>query len=552
MNNPDHNRWNFALLCWIFGISAVVALSWFIPGPLRDAWDWIDEAVFFTLNGMIKGNQPMAIFWALANTRAFDLVPGVVFLMLFWRHMVAGGPEAQKLERVIGCGFMILYVFLTIHGIERMLIHFDRLSPSLVLEPAHRITELAPWIKTKDSATRSFPGDHGTVAIILSICLIHCHGKKAILWGMGLIIAMILPRITAGANWLTDVSVGSLMLALPAMAAVFATPLHSDLVKLSASLVRRWLPWGDPFTRKLFSPQTPPLVAKGVCMGTADIIPGVSGGTMAYILGIYQRLLESITIFNPRWFRHLASLQLRQAIVEIPFLFLVPLGSGILLAVGIFTKLIPLPYFVHHHPETVYGLFFGLVGGSVVLLLRQHARPTLRHGLTITAGIALGVSIVSLVPANTPDATWFIFLCGALAISAMLLPGISGSFILLILGKYALILAAIGDLDLRVLIPFVLGCGVGLLVFAHSLKWLMTHHTVTMNLLITGLLIGTLRAVWPFQERTYAVIRDKEKLLTSTPFWPEFDAWISLVGIMMLLGFAIIFVLDRLSRGKRH
>lgn len=307
---------------------------------------------------------------------------------------------------------------------------------------------------------------------------------------------------------------------------------------------------GQPWWRTLGSGEIFKLIAKGMCMGTADIIPGVSGGTMAYILGIYDRLLGAITVFNPKWLRHLASFQLKQAIQEIPFSFLLPLGFGMFLAILAFTRVIPLPYYVHHHPEPVYGLFFGLVGGSVVLLLRMHARACLAHAVTLGIGAALGVAIVSLVPASTPDSTWFVFVCGVLAISAMLLPGISGSFILLILGKYALILDAVGSLDLRILIPFALGCGVGLIGFAHTLKWLMSRYTMTMNLLITGLLIGTLRAVWPYQERIYAEVNGKEKLVTSAPFWPEAGAWISLAGGLMLVGFAIIFVLDRIGREK--
>jgi putative membrane protein len=550
MTDTQKLRWNPPVLGGAFIVSAVLALSWFTPGPWRDAWDWIDKSVFFSLNGKLDDNPPMATFLALANARAFDLVPAWIFLALFWRYMTRGGPAERTLERVTGCGFMVVYVLVATQILDRIILDFARHSPSLVLEPAHRISEMVTWMHTKDASTQSFPGNHGTVSIMFSICLVQCFGRRAVFWGIGLVLLSIFPRLIAGTYWLTDVAVGSLLLSLPPLAVAFATPLHAKLAEGTAALIRRWMPWAESLAMGLFSAQTPPLVAKGLCMGSADIIPGVSGGTMAYILGIYQRLLEAITIFNPRWFRHLASFQLKRAISEIPFLFLAPLGFGILLAVWIFTKMIPLPYFVHHHPEPVYGLFFGLVAGSVVLLVRQHARLNLKHGLTIAAGIALGISIVSLVPANTPDATWFIFLCGALAISAMLLPGISGSFILLILGKYALILAAIGDVNLRILIPFALGCGVGLLAFAHSLKWLMTRHPVTMNLLITGLLIGTLRAVWPFQERTYAEVNGKEKLITSIPFWPESAAWISLAGVLMLAGFAIIFALDRLSRGK--
>ncbi len=547
----EKKQWNPPVLIGAVVATCILGLSWFIPGPWRDAWDAVDDFTFFFLNGMLADNQPMAVFWALANNRAFDLAPALIFLALFWRYMAAGGPQERVLERVTGCGLFVVYVVIATQLLDQLVLNVARVSPSLVMEPAHRISEMVPWMRTKDSSLHSFPGDHGTVSIMFSICLIHCFGKRAAWWGIGLILLSILPRMVSGAHWLTDVTVGSLLVALLPMAVVFATPLHGMLTTMIATCVRRWLPWLDPFAQKLFSSETPPLVGKGVCMGTADIIPGVSGGTMAYILGIYQQLLASITVFNPKWCRNLARLRIRESLAEIPFLFLAPLGFGILLAIWIFTKMIPLPYFVQHHPEPVYGLFFGLVGGSVLLLLRMHAGPRVMDGVTIVAGIALGIAIVSLVPANTPDAPWFIFLSGMLAISAMLLPGISGSFILLILGKYALILGAIGDLNIRVLLPFALGCGVGLLAFAHSLKWLLNRYNHTVNLVITGLLIGTLRAVWPFQERTYAVVRDKERLISSEPFWPEMGAWISLAGIMMLLGFAVIYALDRMSRGKR-
>jgi len=551
MNGSEKNHWNVGILVGSFVVAVVVALSWWVPGPWRDAWDWLDESTFFFLNGMLADNQAVAVLWALANSRAFDLAPALIFLVLFWRHMAAGGPEERLLERVAGCGLFVVYVVIATQILDQIILNLTRLSPSLVLDPVHRISEMVPWMRTKDFSTHSFPGDHGTVSIMFSICLIHCFGKRAVLWGIGLILLSVLPRMVAGAHWLSDVAVGSLLLALFPLAVVFATPMHGMLAGGIAACVRRWLPSADPFARSLFSAATPPLIGKGICMGTADIIPGVSGGTMAYILGIYQQLLISITVFNPGWFRNLARLRVKESLAEIPFLFLIPLGFGIIVAAWIFTKMIPLPYFVHHHPEPVYGLFFGLVGGSVVLLMRMHARLRVIDGVTIAAGIALGITVVSLVPASTPDASWFIFLSGMLAISAMLLPGISGSFILLILGKYALILGAIGELDLRVLLPFALGCGVGLLAFAHSLKWLMSRYSHTMNLVITGLLIGTLRAVWPFQERTYAMVREKERLVSSEPFWPEIGAWVSWAGVLLLLGFVIIYALDRVSRSKQ-
>lgn len=291
-------------------------------------------------------------------------------------------------------------------------------------------------------------------------------------------------------------------------------------------------------------------MAKGVCMGTADIIPGVSGGTMAYILGIYQRLLLAIATFNRHWFRLVAGMKLRAAFAAIPFSFLLPLGSGIILAIFIFTQIIPLPYYITHYPEPLYALFFGLIAGSAALLLRQHARMRFQDGALIAAGIAFGYLGVTLVPAETPDGAWFLFLSGAIAICAMLLPGISGSFILLILGKYAPVLEALGRLDLSVLLPFIAGCVAGLLAFAHVLLWLLRRYWRPANLVITGILIGTLRAVWPYQERIYETVNGKERLMATVPHLPAPEHFLGLNGALMLAGFVLVFVLDRLSTGR--
>lgn len=551
MNGPSAKYWNIPLLAGAFVITVLIAAGWFVPGPWRELWDAVDQFVYFTLNATVASSQTAAIFWALVNNRSYDLLPALLFAVLFWRFMLRGGPVHQILERSIACLLMAAYVLLVTHVLEGLVFDLRRASPSLILEPAHRLKELVPWLPTKDSSSHSFPGDHGTVSIMFSLCLAWCYGPKAVKWGLGLVALSCLPRLVSGAQWFTDIAVGSTLLVFPTVALVFATPLHATLVRWGASGLRRWLPWIDSLVGRIVAPETPALIGKGMCMGTADIIPGVSGGTMAYILGIYPRLLEAITVFNPGWFRQVLRLEFKQALAAIPFLFLLPLVSGIVLAVIVFTKMIPLPYFVQHYPEPVFSLFFGLVGGSIVLLLRQHARACISHAAIVATGAALGLILVSLVPAGTPDSSWFIALCGMLAISAMLLPGISGSFILLILGKYALILGAVGTFDFGVLLPFALGCGVGLLFFAHSLRWLMNRFQLTMNLLIIGLLMGSMKAVWPFQQRVYGDFSGKEKLITSTPFWPGIESWAGLAGAMLLLGLGLIYLLDRLSRNRR-
>ena len=260
---------------------------------------------------------------------------------------------------------------------------------------------------------------------------------------------------------------------------------------------------------------------QGFCMGSADIIPGVSGGTMALILGIYERLLGAIRSFDRAWLNDILNLRLTSALARNDLYFLVPLALGIACAILFFTRVIPLPALIVTHPELIYGLFFGLIVASVLILMREVDRYGTKEILIALAGTVLGFTIVNLVPVDTPTALWFIFLCGFVAISAMLLPGISGSFILLILGKYAYIIDALGNLDLVVIVTFATGALTGLVVFSRAIVWLLARYHQATLLLIKGILIGSLWIIWPFQERTYEVIRGKERLVAASPVWPD-------------------------------
>ncbi len=261
--------------------------------------------------------------------------------------------------------------------------------------------------------------------------------------------------------------------------------------------------------------------AKGFCMGTADVVPGVSGGTMAFILGIYARLLEAIRAFDWQLIRYLACGQIRSATNHVDLLFLLFLGCGIGAALLFFTRIVSLPTLLQTHPEQVYGLFFGLISASVVVLLKT--LPRLRYGdvATLITGIGLGWAIVNLVPVDTPHESWFLFLSGGLAICAMILPGISGAFVLLILNQYGYVLDAIGRIDISVLAPFGFGAIVGLMLFSRILVWLLHHYARHMVLGISGVLIGSLWMMWPFQDRTYEVVRDRPRLVHTAPIWPD-------------------------------
>ncbi|MEM7020457.1 MAG: DUF368 domain-containing protein, partial [Pseudomonadota bacterium] len=232
------------------------------------------------------------------------------------------------------------------------------------------------------------------------------------------------------------------------------------------------------------------LAAKGFCMGAADVVPGVSGGTMALITGIYKQLLDAIRSFDTVWVQHILKFEVADALRRPHFGFVIPLAIGIFAAVAFFTRVIPIPTLLHTHPEPIYGLFFGLIIGSVVSLIRETGQFSLTSAGLLLAGIVLGWTVVNLVPFETPDASWFIFLCGFIAISAMLLPGISGSFLLLIMRKYDVIFSGIGRLDFMIIIPFALGALGGLIVFSRALGWLLARFYRETLLVIVGVLIG--------------------------------------------------------------
>ncbi|MDJ0721739.1 MAG: DUF368 domain-containing protein [Desulfobacterales bacterium] len=239
------------------------------------------------------------------------------------------------------------------------------------------------------------------------------------------------------------------------------------------------------------------LFAKGFCMGAADVVPGVSGGTMALVLGIYEQLLLAIRTLDWRFVRLLAAFQVRRALGGIPLAFLISLFAGILAA--IFTLAKTLSWLLNNHPVGIWSFFFGLILSSALLVARRIDtwQTGTYAGLSLSAVAAYG--LVGIVPLTTPESWLFLFLCGAVAICAMVLPGISGSFILVLLGKYQTILNAVHQFDLMTLVVFGAGAGTGLVLFVRLLNWLlMRYHTITLACL-TGLMIGSLRKIWPWK-----------------------------------------------------
>jgi putative membrane protein len=242
-------------------------------------------------------------------------------------------------------------------------------------------------------------------------------------------------------------------------------------------------------------------------MGAADVVPGVSGGTMAFILGIYEELIEAIRSFNLRFVKTLLSCRFKEAMDLVSWRFLGALLLGILTAVFSLAKL--LSWLLENKPVLIWSFFFGLVLASVLIVGRNLQRWNLPAVVWTALGTVGTYFLVGMVPVKTPDAPWFVFLSGAVAICAMILPGISGSFILVLLGKYPYILAAVNERNLFVLAVFSAGTIFGITSFVRLLSWLLKrHHDVTIALLI-GLMLGSLRKVWPWK-RTLETVLDSD------------------------------------------
>jgi putative membrane protein len=249
------------------------------------------------------------------------------------------------------------------------------------------------------------------------------------------------------------------------------------------------------------------VAVKGACMGAADVIPGVSGGTIAFIMGIYDEFVGSLASVNGEAVRLLLKGQFKAFWKHINGSFLLSLVIGIGISVVVLAGL--MQHLLEWYPIQTWAFFFGLIVASSIFILRGISGWGWREVLTLIFGILLGAVVCTLSPTQTPDALWFIFLSGAIAICAMILPGISGSFILLILGKYQFIMGVISDLvsgvnfgqNLLILSTFGVGAIVGILSFSKFLHWLLARWQKPTMLVLAGFIIGSLVKVWPWSNK---------------------------------------------------
>lgn len=291
----------------------------------------------------------------------------------------------------------------------------------------------------------------------------------------------------------------------------------------------------------------------GFFMGAADLIPGVSGGTIAFLSGIYEELLHSIKTVTGKVPQLVFQGKIKEAFNTIPFKFLIPLGIGVLTALLSLAKLIS--WLLTDYPVFVWSFFFGLVIASTFIVLKRIVRWDLTDKIAFIISMIASYIVVGAVPIETPNNYPFIFFSGMIAICAMILPGISGSFILLLLGKYQQILAAVTQRDILTLVVFAAGCGVGIALFSRLLSWLFAkHHDISIAVL-AGIMIGSVRKIWPWKEVVLTRINShgvEVPFIEKNILPPSFDVSFLFCVILAIIGITIIIYMDKVKVVEEH
>jgi putative membrane protein len=303
------------------------------------------------------------------------------------------------------------------------------------------------------------------------------------------------------------------------------------------------------------------LALKGVGMGAADVVPGVSGGTIAFITGIYEELIDTINRVNFVTIQILFKEGIKPFWKALNGNFLVGLFAGIFISLVTFAKLIT--YLLETHPIAIWSFFFGLVIASIPLVAKSVRNWSGSRYFGFTAGAIIAYLITNLPPVEDSGAMWYLFVSGMIAICAMILPGISGSFILLLLGSYSTVLQALNDRDFLSIAVFGGGCLVGILAFSRFLKWMFgRYHDVTIAVL-SGFLLGSLNKIWPWKNTLEYFVKhegepneEKVALVQENILPSTYEALTGLESefiiaiALALFGVLIIVVMDRFSPKK--
>jgi putative membrane protein len=290
------------------------------------------------------------------------------------------------------------------------------------------------------------------------------------------------------------------------------------------------------------------LFLKGMGMGIANVIPGVSGGTIALVTEIYEDLINSLKSFDKKSLHYITHLKFNKFIQHTNLYFLIAVFGGSI--VSVFTIASIFEYLFINYPILIWSFFFGLIIASIYFIGKRIRKwdYTINTCLIIGIGIALYLSFLS--PANENSNLFFVFICGIIGVSGMMLPGLSGSFILILMGNYELLMVkAVTNLDITLLTIFLLGSVFGLITFSHILSWLLKNHKNLILALLTGFILGSLRILWPWKEISKSIIIDnQEKIISYNWYFPlNLNIETILAFILIFLGAISVYLLENID-----
>ena len=294
---------------------------------------------------------------------------------------------------------------------------------------------------------------------------------------------------------------------------------------------------------------------KGFAMGVANVIPGVSGGTIALLTGIFERLINALKSFDVEAVRLLLKFKFREFAQHVDFGFLLSVFLGVGVSIISVAKL--LEFLFQSYPVYVWSFFFGLILVSVWFVGKSIGKIDVAAAVSFVIGAAVAFGLSVMNPATENTAFWYLIICGAVAVCSMILPGLSGSFVLILMGNYQLIMIyAVSHFDMKIIVPVAIGVVVGLLAFSHFLSWLLSRYARQTMAVLTGFIFGSLGTIWPWKNPVYLMQDGAEVLKNGKPiiqsyqmyFPQEFSAEVAIAIVLMAAGMAALWALERSAK----
>ncbi len=292
------------------------------------------------------------------------------------------------------------------------------------------------------------------------------------------------------------------------------------------------------------------ILLKGIAVGVANVIPGVSGGTIALITGIFERLINSLKSFGLSSLKLLMKGKWKQFAEKTDFYFLITLLVGVVLALVTLARIFD--FLFHNYPVYIWSFFFGLILASVYFVGKTVERWSYGAIISFVVGAVLAILFTFLTPASQNDSFLYLMLCGVVAVCSMILPGLSGSFVLILMGNYQLIaIEAINNRDIGILLPVALGAVVGLVAFSHLLSWVFKRYKDQTIALLTGFILGSLGVIWPWKDAIIQLFGEKEKIIGYDYNLPAINVEFLFALILMALGVVIIWLMESGAKGAK-